>query len=79
MEKYGDIEITTSMDNNLEIMKKGVNKGTGLLNLSKISKIELENIIVLGDSENDLTAFKAAKRKYAVSNACEKSNCLLTK
>ena len=39
LEKYGDIEITTSMDNNLEIMKKGVNKGTGLLNLSKISKI----------------------------------------
>lgn len=79
LEKYGDIEITTSMDNNLEIMKKGVNKGTGLLNLSKISKIELENIIVLGDSENDLTAFKAAKRKYAVSNACEKIKLLADK
>ena len=79
LEKYGDIEITTSMDNNLEIMKKGVNKGTGLLNLSKISKIELENIIVLGDSENDLTAFKAAKRKYAVSNACEKIKSLADK
>lgn len=77
--KYGDIEITTSMDNNLEIMKKGVNKGTGLMRLSKISKIGLENIIVLGDSENDLTAFKAAKRKYAVSNACEKIKSLADK
>lgn len=79
LEKYNDIEITTSMDNNLEIMKKGINKGTGLLNLSKISGVGLDNIIVLGDSENDLTAFKTAKRKYAVSNACEKIKAIADK
>lgn len=69
-DQFPDIEITTSMDNNLEIMNKNTNKGTGLKNLCKIAGYSIDDIIVIGDSRNDITAFHTAERKYAVSNAC---------
>lgn len=69
--EFSDIEITTSMDNNLEIMNKGINKGFGLKKLCEIAKIDINDIIVIGDSKNDITAFAAANKKYAVSNACK--------
>lgn len=69
---FPDIEITSSMRNNLEIMSKGVNKGTGLQKLCRIAKCSIDDIIVIGDSKNDIAAFKTAKRCWAVSNACEK-------
>lgn len=68
--EFDGLEITTSMDNNLEIMNKGINKGYGLRKLCQITGISLDNIIVIGDSKNDITAFTAAKKKFAVANAC---------
>lgn len=65
-----DIEVTTSMDNNLEILKRGVHKGTGLLRLCRLLHIEPAEVIALGDSQNDLPLFKAAGLRLAVRNAC---------
>lgn len=70
-EKYPEIEITTSMTNNLEIMNKGINKGTGLERLCRELGISTDSVIALGDSKNDLTFFKKAGKRYAVSNACK--------
>lgn len=67
--EFPELEITTSLTHNLEIMNKGVNKGTGLLKLCELADLRLEDIIVIGDSRNDLTAFAAAKKRYAVANA----------
>lgn len=69
--EFDGLEVTTSMTNNLEIIDKGINKGFGLKRLCEISNLNIDDIIVIGDSKNDITAFKAAKKKYAVSNACE--------
>ncbi len=70
--EFCGFEITTSMTNNLEILNRGMNKGYGLKKLCEIENINLDPIIVIGDSENDISAFETAKTKYAVSNACDK-------
>ncbi len=77
--EYSGLEITTSMDNNLEILKKGINKGYGLLTLCKKAKFDIEDVIVIGDSKNDISAFKIAKTKYAVSNACDEIKAIADK
>lgn len=71
MSEFYGLDITTSMDNNLEIMNKGINKGFGLKRLCELAGVNIEDAIVIGDSKNDITAFNAAKTKYAVSNACD--------
>ncbi|MGN0523141.1 MAG: HAD family hydrolase [Eubacterium sp.] len=79
MSKDYGFEITTSMSNNLEILKSGINKGTGLKKLCEIEHVRLEDIIVIGDSRNDITAFEVAHTKYAVSNACDELKALADK
>lgn len=67
---FPEVEVTTSMENNLEIMKKGINKGSGLIRLCELAGFEAEDVIALGDSRNDLTLFKRAGSSFAVKNAC---------
>ncbi|MGN0528519.1 MAG: Cof-type HAD-IIB family hydrolase [Eubacterium sp.] len=70
--EFPELEITTSMINNLEIMNKGVNKGTGLKKLCEIAGIDINSVSAVGDSKNDITFFNAAGgRRFAVSNACD--------
>ncbi len=76
---FNGIEITSSMRNNLEIMNKGINKGTGLKKLCRAAGYNLADVIVIGDSKNDITAFKTAKKRYAVSNACDEIKALADK
>lgn len=79
LESFPQIEITSSLSNNLEIMNKGINKGTGLKMLCSLTGYNLDDIIVIGDSKNDITAFNTAKTRYAVSNACEEIKSLADK
>lgn len=44
----------------IEITVKNVNKGTALELIAKKEKIEIENTMAIGDSFNDLSAFKAS-------------------
>lgn len=77
--EFDSIEITSSMSNNLEIMNKGINKGTGLKKLCRAAGYNLADVIVIGDSKNDITAFKTAKKRYAVSNACDEIKAMANK
>lgn len=79
LEKFDGIEITSSLSSNLEIIKKGTNKGSGLKKLCELTKYDLYDIIVIGDSKNDISAFNTAKTKYAVSNACDEIKSLADK
>src|SRR5699024_9499240 len=54
---------------NSEIMVPGVDKGTGLKELSKYFNIELSDIHVFGDSMNDIPMFKVAGKLNATKNA----------
>ena len=67
---FGQISVTSSMTNNLEICPPGVNKGAALTELCGKIGIDMENVSVVGDSLNDISAFKTSAKKYAVSNAC---------
>ena len=77
--EFDEIEITTSMTNNLEIMLNGINKGSALQELCQIAGFDIKDVTVVGDSKNDLTAFNTEAKKYAVSNACEEIKALADK
>lgn len=78
-DEFDNMEITSSMSNNLEIMNKGINKGTGLLRLCRAAGYNLADVIVIGDSKNDITTFNAANKCYAVSNACDEIKAMANK
>lgn len=65
------IEITSSSKNNIEIMKKGTSKGRAIEILADYYKIRKEEIIAIGDSENDLLAIEFAGIGIAMGNASE--------
>lgn len=68
----GDFEIEYSWVNTVEILKKGEGKGKGVLELRKYLNIDKENIMCIGDSENDISMFRESGYKVAMNNAIEK-------
>jgi Cof subfamily protein (haloacid dehalogenase superfamily) len=60
-----------SHGNLLEIMQTGVSKGKALLRLSESLGIVTENVVAIGDSENDLSMFAAAGLTIAMGNGIE--------
>jgi len=55
----------------LDLMNKGVNKGTTLQKVQEMLKIEVEETVVFGDYLNDLEMFKRAKIAFAMENGHE--------
>jgi len=58
-----------SCDRYLDILPKGVNKGSSLLNLLQYLKINHDNVITSGDSLNDLPLFQTGLKGIAVGNS----------
>ncbi|MCH5184996.1 MAG: HAD family phosphatase [Oscillospiraceae bacterium] len=54
-----------------EIIPKGASKGNCLLRLADMLGIKNENVIAVGDNENDLSMIKAAGVGIAVANAID--------
>ena len=75
---FPDLEIVSSLGNNIEIMNLETNKGTGALKLCEILGIKPDEIIALGDSDNDIRLFEIAARRCAVSNARESLKAVAT-
>ncbi len=67
-----DIEVASSSENNIEVTNKGVSKGNALKFLSDYLKIKKEEIIAIGDSENDISMIRYAGFGVAMGNAIEK-------
>jgi hypothetical protein len=61
--------ITTSGHSFLEFMAPGVSKGAALARLAAARGITRDQIIAIGDSENDLSMFAVAGFPVAVANA----------
>jgi len=55
----------------IDIMNKGISKGTAIKILQEEFHINHNNTMVFGDYYNDLTMFKAAHYSYAMKNAPE--------
>ncbi|NLM20243.1 MAG: HAD family phosphatase [Peptococcaceae bacterium] len=69
-DKYGqDIHLTSSQNNNLEIVKKGVNKGAALQALAAKWGFKAEEVMAIGDSPNDKEMLSYAGLGVAMANA----------
>lgn len=56
-----------------EILPKGIGKGTSILKLCQILNIDINKTVAVGDYNNDISMFNAAKVGIAVSNACDEA------
>lgn len=68
LEEIKDLEITSSAMTNVEVTGKGVSKGLALLAYID-GKYDKDEVVVIGDSPNDLSMFERFKYSYAVGNA----------
>lgn len=71
-EKYSrDYSFVKSTIYHCEIMPKGINKGSSLIDIASYYKIDIENVIAFGDEGNDLDMIKKAGVGVAMGNAID--------
>lgn len=63
------VDVTSSNYNNFEVVNKGVNKGKALERLAEVLKIPPQEMIAIGDNENDIPMFDFAGLGVAMGNA----------
>lgn len=71
LEQIPFVEVSSSLEKNLELNKKGGNKGNGLLALAEHLGIQRDQIMACGDSDNDYSMIKAAGLGIAMENGLE--------
>jgi Cof subfamily protein (haloacid dehalogenase superfamily) len=71
LEQIHFVEVSSSLEKNLELNKKGGNKGNGLLALAEYLGIQRDQIMACGDSDNDYSMIKAAGLGIAMENGLE--------
>lgn len=71
LEKIEDIQFSSSLPKNLEISKKGCNKGDGLLHLAQALGLEREEIMACGDADNDREMLEAAGFSVVMENGLD--------
>lgn len=54
-----------------EILPKGIGKGVALSKIAELLNIDIEKTFAIGDYDNDISMFKAARYGIAVENACD--------
>ncbi|EFB75550.1 Cof-type HAD-IIB family hydrolase [Subdoligranulum variabile] len=65
------LEITSSIERNMELNAPGVSKGPGLMALAKRLGLAREQVMAVGDSGNDRTMVELAGLGVAMGNATE--------
>ena len=68
---YGDIKTMFSLDNLLEILPIDSDKSVALKWFSEYLNIPLENVLAVGDAENDIEMIKEVGTGVAMNNAYE--------
>ena len=63
------IDLTQSWFNNIEIMPAGVDKGRGVRDMAAALGLSMDQVMALGDQDNDIPMFKAAGFGVAMGNA----------
>ena len=69
IQKIPDLEVTASSDYSVEIFQAGMDKITALRKLVDHLGITFDNVMMIGDSENDYQAVRAAKYGVAMDNS----------
>lgn len=68
---FPDMELASSLPNNIEGTLHGVNKSSGLADLAAYLGFGIENVMAFGDNQNDISMIKAAGMGVAMGNATE--------
>ena len=69
--QFEDLEVVSSWDNNFEVMAQGTSKGKAVENLAQVLGIKREEVICIGDSENDLSMVQYGGLGVAMGNAID--------
>ncbi len=69
LQDMGGLEITNSSPFNLEINPAGCNKASGIAEVCKLLRIEMSEVIAVGDSLNDVAAIQQCGLGVAMGNA----------
>lgn len=69
LDDIGTLSTSSSWNNNIEVMGKGVSKGEGLTYLCKELNINPKQVISIGDNENDLSMLEFAGLGVAMGNS----------
>jgi hypothetical protein len=69
--RLNGIEIASSWYNNFEVMNEGVSKGTALRELCNILGVKKEEVVAIGDNENDISMFRFSGLSVAMKNGTE--------
>lgn len=72
LSRIKEIEMVSSSNHNIEVTWKGVSKGRAVKVLAGRYQLKKEEIITIGDSENDLSMIEYAGLGIAMGNATEK-------
>ncbi len=67
----GLANISQSLKGNMEVMNKGISKGNAIRILCDLYGIDKEDVIAIGDNENDISMIEYAGLGVAVENASE--------
>lgn len=67
--KMDNVEVNNSHPKNIEVNPRGVSKAGGLEYVCDLLNIEMEHVMALGDSLNDLTMIQEAGLGIAMGNA----------
>lgn len=71
LQEIEGLEVVSSSSSNIEITEKGATKGNAVKELAEKMNIEDDEVMVIGDSENDLSMIRAFKNSVAMGNAPE--------
>lgn len=71
LQKISEIEVVSSSKYNIEVTNRGVSKGSAVQALASHYNIKREEIIAIGDSENDLSMIEYAGMGIAMGNASD--------
>jgi Cof subfamily protein (haloacid dehalogenase superfamily) len=69
--RINELEVTSSGSNNIELNCKGVSKGKGVAILTRYYNLKPEEVMVIGDGENDLAMIEYAGWGVAMGNATD--------
>ncbi|WP_424685764.1 Cof-type HAD-IIB family hydrolase [Enterococcus sp.] len=69
IDRYGDLVVTSSGTNNLEINHKNAQKGIAVAHIAKDRGIDLADVMTIGDNLNDLSMIQLAGVSFAMENA----------
>ena len=69
LDTLADVEYAWSWATNFDAMAKGANKGSAVVLLAEMKGVSLENVMSIGDAENDASMFYVTGLSVAMGNA----------